>query len=205
MADITINGLTTTTSPATTDEVGIWDVGAGQYKKVTRANLVGATITGGGTIALGGYTLTVGATSTVTGSITGGGIVATGGYTLTVPATGTAALLATAGTYSAEQTFNGGIIVSRIRSADISMPDDSTVTLDIDTNCILIIAESSGANHAMFSLRGGVNAVIEIFDAANKFTTSAGSDGNMNVYYSSGYVLENKLGGTSVVNLFFIG
>lgn len=39
-------------------------------------------------------------------AITGGGTVALGGYTLTVPATGTAALLATANVYTAAQTIN---------------------------------------------------------------------------------------------------
>ena len=80
MADVTINGLTETTTPGASDFVGIWDVGAGQFKKVKRSNLVGATITGVGTIA-------------------------TGGYTLTVPATGTAALLDRANAFTTYQTI----------------------------------------------------------------------------------------------------
>ncbi len=42
-------------------------------------------------------------------TITGGGTLALGGYTLTVPATGTAALLGTAQTFSAMQTFGAAI------------------------------------------------------------------------------------------------
>lgn len=64
MAVETVSALTELTSPASNDEIGIWDVSAGEYKKIQKSNLVGATITGGGTIALGGYTLTVSATGT---------------------------------------------------------------------------------------------------------------------------------------------
>jgi len=80
MAELTVDGLGELTSPAANDEIGIWDVSANQYMKITRSTLVGATLTGGGTVA-------------------------TGGYTLTVPATGTAALLATAQTFTKKQTI----------------------------------------------------------------------------------------------------
>ena len=81
MAVETVDVLSELASPATNDELGIWDVSAGQFKKIQVANLIGATITGGGTIALGGYTLTV-------------------------PATGTVALLGTANTFTADQTIS---------------------------------------------------------------------------------------------------
>lgn len=56
----------------------------------------------GKTLTLTG-SLTVGADT----SITGGGTIALGGFTLTVPATGTAALLATANTFTANQSITG--------------------------------------------------------------------------------------------------
>lgn len=60
MADKTINTLDTElTTVGANDLIGVWDVAAGQYKKAKRSNVVGATITGGGTLALGGCTLTV--------------------------------------------------------------------------------------------------------------------------------------------------
>jgi len=62
MAVETVDALAELTSPATNDELGIWDLSAGQFKKIQVANLLGAMITGGGTIALGGFTLTVPAT-----------------------------------------------------------------------------------------------------------------------------------------------
>jgi hypothetical protein len=66
------------------DLIGVWDVAAAQYKRAKRSNLVGATITGGGTLA-------------------------TGGFTLTVPATGTAALLGRAQTFTQLQTLAAGL------------------------------------------------------------------------------------------------
>ncbi len=82
MAEYTVDGLAELASPAANDEIGIWDVSAGQYLKIRRDTLVGGTVTGGGTIA-------------------------TGGYTLTVPATGTAALITT-GTWTPQLYFGGG-------------------------------------------------------------------------------------------------
>lgn len=49
-------------------------------------------------------TLGLGSLATQSGSFTGSGTLATGGFTLTVPATGTAALLATANVFTAAQT-----------------------------------------------------------------------------------------------------
>lgn len=94
MADITINGLVETTTPAAADFIGIWDVAAAQYKKVKRSNLVGATVTGGGTIA-------------------------TGGFTLTLPASGTAALVGINNNFVA-QTINGIDIGQAVTNMGIS-------------------------------------------------------------------------------------
>lgn len=118
MADITINDLAEVTTIASGDFVAIWRTANGDTRKITRANLYGGLLTGGGTIATGGYTLTVPKTGTaVVGSGTSGRVAsfsdtntvaastlaksgagvltlsAASAYTLTVPATGTAALL----------------------------------------------------------------------------------------------------------------
>lgn len=81
MADKTITQLTATTSAATADEIPLWVAGSAVTRKITKANFL-------------------------QGAFTGGGTVATGGYTLTVPATGTAALLATANVFTVLQTIN---------------------------------------------------------------------------------------------------
>lgn len=93
MANKTINDLTVTTSAASGDLVPMWVAASSVTRKVTKANFIGATITGGGTFATGGFTVTATGTSTINGSlvgnISGGGTVATGGFTLTVSGTST--------------------------------------------------------------------------------------------------------------------
>lgn len=89
----TINGLTVTTSAAAGDLLLIWRAANNDTRKITKANFMGGVLTGAGTIATGGFTLTVGGTSTINGSVvgnmTGSGTVATGGNTLTVSGTST--------------------------------------------------------------------------------------------------------------------
>lgn len=117
MTNKTIHEQTLTTSADASDEVLIWVVASGLTKRITKSNFVGGVLTGGGTIATGGYALTIGGasaingtvsgggtlatagytltlagTSSLAGTVSGGGTIATAGYTLTVPATGTAAL-----------------------------------------------------------------------------------------------------------------
>jgi hypothetical protein len=65
MTDVNINGLGgPLAAPAADDLVPVWDTSAGQTLKIRRDVFVGAAITGGGTLALGGFTLTVPATGT---------------------------------------------------------------------------------------------------------------------------------------------
>ena len=81
MADKTITDLTVTTSAAAADEIPIWVAASSATRKITKANFMGGVLTGAGTVA-------------------------TGGFTLTVPATGTAALLGTANTFTQSQVIN---------------------------------------------------------------------------------------------------
>lgn len=80
MADRTITQLTVTTSAAAGDEIPIWVAASSVTRKITKANFMGGVLTGAGTVA-------------------------TGGFTLTVPATGTAALLGTANTFTQDITI----------------------------------------------------------------------------------------------------
>lgn len=126
MADITFTSLAAKTDPAVTDEIPIWDLVAGEAKKATITNILNARLTGGGSIATGGFNLTLTGTSTlngsVVGSMTGGGTVATGGFTLTVGGgsaiTGTLSgggTVATAGftlTVGGTSTVNGSLVGS---------------------------------------------------------------------------------------------
>ncbi|MBP8291465.1 MAG: hypothetical protein KAX65_01755 [Caldilineaceae bacterium] len=139
MALKTINDLTALTTPASTDLVGVWAVGAARMRKSTIAqtfspmlavaNVFSAKQTMDALVALkknvapgttSGYLelgtdsngdLKVqndaGAARTLAGSISGGGTVASGGFTLTVPATGTATLVST-GIWTPTVAFSGG-------------------------------------------------------------------------------------------------
>lgn len=81
MATTTVNGLPQIASPVATDKVSAWDTSAGTAGYITLSGITGTAVTGGGTVA-------------------------TGGYTLTVPATGTAALLGSTNTFTRTQTMS---------------------------------------------------------------------------------------------------
>jgi hypothetical protein len=84
MTNKTINEFTALSgSVATDDQLLVWDTSAGATRKISQANLVGGAITGNGTIA-------------------------TGGFTLTVPATGTAALWTYGSSWTPALKFGGG-------------------------------------------------------------------------------------------------
>lgn len=95
MATATISQITEALSAAPGDWLEI-ETAAGVSRSIQKQNLLGALLSGGGTIATGGFTLTLSGNSTLNGSvvgnISGGGTLALGGFTLTVPATGTAVL-----------------------------------------------------------------------------------------------------------------
>ena len=121
MATTTINGLTTVTSAAAGDFVPIWRASNADTRKITKQNFIGATFTGGGTIATGGNTLTVGGTSSINGTLTG--TVSAAGFTLTVPATGTVDLLGTAQTITALKRFNAGITFDGVNTLSSYLVD----------------------------------------------------------------------------------
>lgn len=89
MANKTYNDHPTDNTPAADDLIPYWDVASSAAKKATRAKIVGATITGDGTID-------------------------TGGETLTVPATGTAALRDVANTFTANQYITGAVGINTV-------------------------------------------------------------------------------------------
>lgn len=85
----TINGLSAVTSAAAGDFIPVWRAANGDTKKITKANLIGASITGGGTLS-------------------------TGGFTGVLPATGTLALLGVAQTYTGMPTYSAGISFGQV-------------------------------------------------------------------------------------------
>jgi hypothetical protein len=145
VANVTIDGLTVTTSAAAGDEIPIWRVANSDTRKITKANFIGAVLTGGGTIATGGFTLTIGANSAINGNVTGGGTLATGGFTLTVPATGTAALIST-GNFTPALTFTSSTTgLTQSTQTGLYIKIGTLVYVEIDIRLSAIGSASGGA------------------------------------------------------------
>lgn len=161
MAEYTVDGLTELTSPAANDEIGIWDVSAGQYLKIRRNTLVGGTITGGGTVA-------------------------TGGFALTVPATGTAALISTGtwmptmigDTTTGIQTYNtqighyvriGSLVVARfyMRLFTIGSAAGNTLIAGLPFTSKNNSNDFSGGNISFWSALATAYVTLNIYAAPN--------------------------------------
>jgi hypothetical protein len=104
MATVTINTETVATSAAAADKILLWVVSGGVQRAITKANFMGGVLTGAGTVA-------------------------TGGFTLTVPATGTAALLGGPQTFTGAKTFDA-LITSGL---GINFGDDTLQDYDEGT------------------------------------------------------------------------
>lgn len=167
MGTFTVPNKTAITSPAADDELLIWVTASAVLRRITRANLIGATLTGGGTIATGGNTLTVAGTSSINGTLSGAGL------TLTVPATGTAALLGTAQTFSALKTFSAGI---NLGNNDLSNYEQNTWTPTIT-------GSSSNPTIAYTTQLGYYTRIgnIVFFEADIAINTYSGGSGNARI------------------------
>jgi hypothetical protein len=99
------------------------------------SSIIGAVLTGLGTIVTAGYNLTLGGHSTINGTLSGGGTVATGGFTATVPATGTVALLGTANVFTTQQRVDPA--GTGVPGVHINMPVSTAfqaLRIDYNTN-----------------------------------------------------------------------
>lgn len=192
MANVTYHDHTEKTSPVSADEIPIWSVADAAVRKTTRANLLGGVLTGGGTLATGGFTLTVPATGTAivisTGTwspvITG----STGNPTVTYTAqSGTYQRFGNLIIYAASitvNTFSDGTGVARfslpltVATTAMGVGWTSGVTLETDTmslNFFPIAGAAYGNFTAVREGGGGGNIGVVAF---------AGSEV---VYYSGVY------------------
>lgn len=139
--------------------------------------------------------------SNYAGTVSGGGAIATGGFTLTVPATGTAALLATANVFTANQTISNTAPALAFTDTTVSA---KSLTVAIDSN-LAQFRESSAAANSLLVLdlannRVGIgaapisspNLALDVHINAATFPNSTvaqfindnTSDGNMNVVFA---------------------
>lgn len=112
---------------------------------------------------------------------------------LTVTATSSFSSTATTGTVVSNATqsvANNGII---------NLLSNSSTTIGL-----LIVTMGEDNDMCMFALRGG-GVPTEISDPAGICTNASGGASSINVYYSSGYKLENKRGATRTIRLMFQG
>lgn len=168
MTNVTVNGLGVLSVAASNDEIPIWDVSTGQQLKITRANLIGALLTGGGTINTGGVTITLtgggtldlGAGSlavtgnqTLIGSITGGGVILTGGFNLTLPASCTAAGRELENTFTSGQSI--APIVTNQNGLSINMPTStSALALRAQYNSVSRMELTASSSLSMLNMVG---------------------------------------------------
>jgi hypothetical protein len=199
MATQTVNEkVALAAAPATTDVIPIWDVSASAYKKITVANF------------LGGY-------------MTGGGTVATGGFTLTVPATGSAVLAGTASTISGAKTFSATSTHSQIRSALTGTMDDNTAysVTTPQSNGIAIISSVYANQTALrrestcIVAYSTANPTCEVLwqpdttveDAATALAGTTGTDGKTTIgcFTDGKLYIENRLGFANAFSILFLG
>jgi hypothetical protein len=178
MADQTIHDENIVTTAAIGDELLIWRVANNDTKRITKANFVGAILTGGGTLATGGFTLTVAGDSTINGSLVGPG------FTLTVPATGTAGLLETAQTYTGAKTYsalltaaaitasgnitaNANLVASKfliLTSATATLASDA---ITATASLMIVDTEAAAATDTLSTINGGVDGALIIINQSN--------------------------------------
>lgn len=132
-------------------------------------------------------------------AITGGGTVALGGFTLTVPATGTAALLATSQTFTAAQNFGTGATGAQVA---IKSAAAGTIALLVNTAASPTANaqewRNNGTQYARINVTG--RAVMELSTVDNSTsigpTFVAGRNSNASTPASGNIAIINKDGTT---------
>lgn len=61
---------------------------------------------------------------------------------------------------------------------------------------ILLITESNTGHSAIFALRGGYNQVVKISESGSAFSATKDNASTLNVYYDTGYKIQNKTAST---------
>lgn len=103
----------------------------------------------------GRTTLGLGTLATQSGTFSGGGTLATGGFTLTVPATGTAALLATANVFTAAQMVDGTADAIQLRVQGHSTQTSNLQTWENSAGTVVGSLTNGGIFNASSSLSVG--------------------------------------------------
>jgi hypothetical protein len=135
-------------------DITVSDIADGAVTLAKMANLAVATVIGRPAAVATGVPVALSAaqlSAILGGTLTGGGIVGTGGFTLTVPATGTAALLSAANTFTAAQTITGSADVQQFKVTGytsqlypVASIVDNTAATNVVRNLLNLETQSTG-------------------------------------------------------------
>lgn len=191
MANITINdaslALLAAGDIAADDMIPVWDASAAAQKRATRAAVVGATITGGGTIN-------------------------TAGKTFAVPADGTAALIEATNTYAQPQ-----IMPAVARQIAITINDDSVFSFAAPLYGLLVINSRRTQNPNIacvvnFTSAGPLCTIMaqpstQVEVSTSILTGTTGTDGKFTVSLNANgsLYLENRTGTSAIISLTILG
>jgi hypothetical protein len=102
-----------------------------------------------------------------------------------------------------QAAMNAGI-VSAGSNAIIEIANNGVVDLQVRGGFVFVY-HHEGRRLGMFLFRGATNNTIEILDSTGNFSATAGTANSFNLYYSSGYKLENKIGSAGTISLYHMG
>ena len=90
----------------------------------------------------------------------------------------------------------------------ISMAANTVITLASQTALtfgIMFVTESNTGHSGIFAIRGGYNNVVEIAESGTGFTITKDAAGSVNIYYDTGYKIQNKTAATVSLYMTIIG
>jgi hypothetical protein len=196
-----------------TDGSLCWRRDDGTIAKIAAAGTYSLTIPATGTAALLGTAQTFTAAQTFSGALTAPGMKPASDSTTAVQiqnAAGTAIL--TVDTTNSSVLITGlklGTSNANINSFAIRTVINNDATFSLTTNLPSVdgtlIVHSSNAFGAIYTLRGTANTTTEMSDPSSTYTATKDNASTTNIYYDSGYVIQNKTGFARTYLLQYIG
>lgn len=179
MATTTVNALPQIASPVSADKVSAWDASAGTAGYIEVGDLITTAVTGGGTIA-------------------------TGGFTLTVPGTMTAAGRNVANTFSERQTLSDGAITGSVTCA---LDAQETITMPSEYGiCFFVSLSAATAAIIFYRVAASSESITIMSQGGTSYTTTIGTSNRINLRANNDGTItfENKLSATTTTYRYFV-
>lgn len=90
-------------------------------------------------------------------------------------------------------------------SDNVSIADNGTDTICSSSFVGFVVVTDNLNQTAMYQIKGGGNAVSEVSDPDADYTVTKDNAGTTNIYYDSGYKIQNKTGGTRIYTFTKLG